>query len=74
MYLSERYFSSAVNDATCRNSDTKFDRMVFPIMDTEALQPVMAGARLNRMSGRARYLDARQSALTLSFAGRENWA
>ena len=47
LYLSKRYFSSDANDAARHNSEAKFDVIVFPIMDTYALQPVMAGTMLN---------------------------
>ena len=43
-------------------------------MDTEALQPVMAGTMLNLMLDGARYLDARQSGSMLCFAGNESKA
>ena len=70
LYLSERYFLSDVNQATCCNSNARFDVMVFPMMDTSTLQPVMAGTMLNWRSGGAGYLEARS---VLSCAGRESW-
>ena len=70
LYLSERYFASYLNDAACHHSDAKFDVIVFPMMDTYALQPVMAGMMLNRRSGRAQYLQVRRSVSMLSCAGR----